>query len=371
MASIETRVNSRGIVTSHRVIWRDSGKRHAKSFKSQHAAEQWKAMLDIVDGDTRRASQAIIRARSKTPTFERAARAHIAQLVKIGPAQVKRYEAYLTNHTQMLNSMPIDQIERADMARWLRSRVEAGLSAKTIKNVHGFVSGVFSSAIIDHHIGRSPVDAKMLPESTATKDAATFLTMPEFNMLMRHVPEHYHLLFQFLISTGLRLSEAAALTPEDFLLDGTPPSVRVTKAWKDTRTDGWVIGQPKTKKARRTVALPPTLVEALRPHLRVVAPGALVFTMLRGGEVRSGRLYTRVWTKAVKAAQADGLTKTPRIHDLRHSHASLMIGAGMSIYELSYRLGHEATETTSGTYSHLVPDAHFRAVDYAERALTT
>lgn len=373
MASIETRTNKAGIPTSHRVIWRDHGKRKTKTFKSQHQAEQWKAMLDIVGGDTNKAAEAIIRARSKKPTFREAALAHISQLHKASESTRHRYRRYLDNHTGSLNPVPVDTISREDMRYWITGRMDAGLSAKTIKNVCGLIAAVMASQVEKGNVERSPVEWKMLPDAKDSKDHTTFLDVRELNMLLRHIPEHYHLLFRFLVATGLRLSEAAALTPEDFTLSAGTPVVRVSKAWKEVRGDNgttWEIGPPKTDMARRTVSIPPSVAVPLDAHLRTVKPGALVFTMIRGSEVRSGRLHYRVWQPAIRKAREDGFMKSPRIHDLRHSHASLMLANGMPLYELSVRLGHESTDTTTKTYSHLMPDAHFRGAEYAERALT-
>jgi integrase len=64
------------------------------------------------------------------------------------------------------------------------------------------------------------------------------------------------------------------------------------------------------------------------------------------------------------------MERRPRIHDIRHSHASMMIAGGMNLYELANRLGHESIITTTKTYGHLVPDAHFRAAAMVETALT-
>ncbi|MGO4589497.1 tyrosine-type recombinase/integrase [Paenarthrobacter sp. 2TAF44] len=64
------------------------------------------------------------------------------------------------------------------------------------------------------------------------------------------------------------------------------------------------------------------------------------------------------------------ISKRPRIHDSRHSHASMMIAGDMNLYELANRLGHESIITTTKTYGHLVPDAHFRAAAMVETALT-
>ena len=65
-----------------------------------------------------------------------------------------------------------------------------------------------------------------------------------------------------------------------------------------------------------------------------------------------------------------GLEKRPRIHDLRHTHASWMVQIGFNMFDLSYRLGHTSFSMTADKYSHLMPDAHFVAAAAVTKALS-
>ncbi len=80
----------------------------------------------------------------------------------------------------------------------------------------------------------------------------------------------------------------------------------------------------------------------------------LVFTTATGARIAQARFWDRVWHPAVVAAD---LRKTPRVHDLRHTHASMCIAAGTDLLQLQHRLGHESLKTTGDTYGHLMPDA--------------
>ena len=66
---------------------------------------------------------------------------------------------------------------------------------------------------------------------------------------------------------------------------------------------------------------------------------------------------------------AQRLTKRPRVHDLRHTHASWMIAAGTDLFVLQRRLGHESITTTTETYAHLLPDQQRAAADAAGRVM--
>ncbi|WP_162250318.1 site-specific integrase [Cellulomonas sp. Root485] len=155
----------------------------------------------------------------------------------------------------------------------------------------------------------------------------------------------------------------------------------MTKAWKRDAQGRWYVGPPKTRRTRRTVALPDDLVEVLGPLVASKAPGDLVFTNTVGSQLSSSRFWTQTWTPALDAATApvlaDGapdliaarLTKRPRVHDLRHTHASWMIAAGVDLFVLQRRLGHESITTTTETYSHLLPDQQAAAAAAARRTL--
>ena len=123
------------------------------------------------------------------------------------------------------------------------------------------------------------------------------------------------------------------------------------------------------------MALAPSTVEAIRDRVESAPRGRPVFTISPDTEVfPQHRQWLDAWYDATKAAEANEdnplkLERRPRIHDIRHSHASMMIAGGMNLYELANRLGHESIITTTKTYGHLVPDAHFRAAAMVETAL--
>jgi integrase len=195
-----------------------------------------------------------------------------------------------------------------------------------------------------------------------------FLTMEQVNAIIDHADEWHRPMWRLLIGSGLRLGEATALTRADFQLDAVTPSVRIMKAWQEMET-GWEVGPPKTKKARRTVALAPSTVEAIRARVEAAPRNQPVFTISPTTTVYpQHRQWLDVWYAAVKAADL-GLDGRPRIHDLRHSHASILIAGGMNLFELAARLGHASILTTTNTYGHLAPDVSFRASAAVETAL--
>lgn len=232
-------------------------------------------------------------------------------------------------------------------------------SPKTIRNAQALLSQVLAAAVEKGLVASNVARGVRLP-SDAERREMVFLTENEFVLLDAQIPEHYRPLVQTLYGTGLRWGEATALTPGSLDLDAPIPVLRVTRAWKKAATGSTgYLGSPKTKKARRTVALPAQLVPVLREVARGKRADALLFTTPSGTQVGQAHFHEQVWTPALaRAAKADPpLTKRPRIHDLRHSHASNLIARGMDMLTLADRLGHESVKTTGDTYGHLRPDA--------------
>lgn len=374
MATIEIRKNSAGKITSYRVEWYDKGVRNRETLATMEEAAKWKALLEAVKHDTQAATRAALRQSSQSPSFEAVALGHIERLINVREYTTKRYHGYIKNHLGELGHLPVDQVTEDDLIRWIKSMTQKGCSPKTVANVHGFIHAAMNSAVRRRLRPDNPCNGRLLPKDDGTEDKAMFLTMDQMNHIIAQADEWQRPMWLLLIGAGLRLGEATALTRSDFQLDAETPSVRITKAYQEMQ-DGWAVGAPKTKKARRTVALAPSTVEAIRARVESASPGRPIFTVSPDTLVYpQHRQWLDGWYDAVKAAESNEgnplkIHKRPRIHDIRHSHASMMIAGGMNLYELANRLGHESIITTTKTYGHLVPDAHFRAAAMVETAL--
>jgi integrase len=128
--------------------------------------------------------------------------------------------------------------------------------------------------------------------------------------------------------------------------------IRVEETLNDVR-GRIVVGPPKSKAARRTVTLPTFLAVVLEEHLDQYPPGTsgLVFTAPEGGPLRRNLFRRRAWLAAVQRSVGEPC----RFHDLRHSHAALLIDQGIHPKVIQGRLGHESIRTTLDTYGHRFP----------------
>lgn len=148
--------------------------------------------------------------------------------------------------------------------------------------------------------------------------------------------------FEVLYWTGIREGELLALSPEDFDLDKN--LLRITKSYQRLQGEE-VITTPKTPKSNRTIATPAFLGEEVAEHIELygVQPGERLFPVSKSylaNEMQRGSKLAGV--------------KRIRIHDLRHSHVSLLIELGFSALAIADRMGHEAVDITY-RYAHLFP----------------
>ena len=371
MASIRTRQRTNGS-EYHTLMWREDGKQRSISFDDIHEAERWKRLLDANGQSLTQAEAIYDDGRLAGPTLNELFAEHIEQLTGVGSYMIKRYKADVENHFVDLGARRVSGIKHEDVVRWIKDMQKKSwqgkpMSPKTIANKHGLLSAAFSTAVRIGYRPDNPCKGVKLPKNTATEDTIRFIEKGTWARIVGCMDPHFVPFFQLLVGTGLRFGEATALTAKDFDLDGPTPTVRVTKAWKSDDSGGYFVGPPKTRRSIRTVSLAPSTVAAIRVAIAAAGDG-YIFTLKRGGVMRSGSTYNRAWEPALKAA---GIPKEdrPRIHDCRHTHASWMVAAGMEIFALSRRLGHESVTTTMDRYSHLLPDAHFIGANIAQKAL--
>lgn len=221
---------------------------------------------------------------------------------------------------------------------------ERGLAGKTVANRHGFLSAALNVAVKERIIDFNPAASTRLPR-TERKDMV-FLDQDEYELLRSCFTEHWRPLFDFLVASGARFNEAAALKPSD--VNVKTGTVRIQRAWKRTyEGEGWEIGPTKTRMSDRTISVTPDLLKQL-DHAK-----EWLFTNTSGKPVRITSFRNNVWYPAVAKAQNKGMTKKPRIHDMRHTCASWMVQAGESLAVVQAHLGHESITTTISLYTHL------------------
>jgi integrase len=297
---------------------------------------------------------------------------HLDALSGVERKTLVEYRRYLTRDIEpTLGNVPLAALSRPDIGRWVNKLHTDGASGKTISNKLGFLSGCLNAAVRDGHIPANPAAGIRLPRTVRRE--MCFLTPTEFELLKTGFTERWHPLLDLLVTSGCRFSEATALTPAD--IDRANNTIRIHKAWKrvpDGDGDCYELGQPKTRRSVRSVSLPASVIDNLD------LDHEWVFTNSQGGPVRLYSWRSNVWMPSLAKVRAEDpddpgkviLAKRPRIHDLRHTAASWLLGAGVPLIVVSGHLGHEDTAVTARVYGHLDRTAGNAAADAMTKLIT-
>ena len=244
----------------------------------------------------------------------------------------------------------IAEIEAKDIIAWqnelMAYRDEKGkpYSADYLKTLHAQLTAIFNHAVNFYNLPYNPARRAGTMGNEVPKEM-DFWTKEEYLKFIEAVkdkPYSYHA-FQILYWCGLRVGELLALTSQDIDFDNKV--IRITKSYQ--RLEGKdVITDPKTPKSKRNVSMPDFLCEELKDYigrLYGILPTDRIFHLTKSF------LHHEMTRGAKKAG-----VKRIRIHDLRHSHVSLLISMGFSAVSIGNRVGHESVDITY-RYAHMFP----------------
>jgi integrase len=317
----------------------------------------------------------------------------LAGLARPNPRTRDDYRKILERHVlPTLGDLDIATLSREQIALWLRAQEvsttgrclggrEKPPSPKSLANRHGVLSAMLEDAAADGIRTGNP--AKGLgPAPRSTHREMNFLTHQEWATLHRCLerpssvgarkpsdPTFGQDLGTLLVGSGLRWSEATALSVEQCDLFAPNAVVRVDRAWKRNPDGSYVVGEPKSRRAVRSVDVPEQVRDVLIVRTAGKRLDELVFAAPQGGQFLSSWFYDRYWQCALTRAAEGGLSKRLRVHDLRHTHASWLIADGRSLASIQRRLGHESITTTIDRYGHLLPELEAGNADAIARAL--
>lgn len=217
-------------------------------------------------------------------------------------------------------------------------------STTYLKTVHNQLSAMLNHAVRYYGLKTNPAAIAGNMGSEERKEML-FWTLEEykkFSEVVMDKPISYYA-FQMLYWCGIREGELLALTPGDF--DFKAGTVRIDKSYQHLQGRD-VITTPKTKKSNRKIKMPQFLCEEMKDYLGMFY-----------GAGENDRIFpiskSYLGNEMTRGAKVAGV-KRIRIHDLRHSHVSLLIDSGFTALAIAERLGHESIEVTY-RYAHLFP----------------
>jgi integrase len=280
----------------------------------------------------------------------------------IGYETAWRLHAELVIGNRLLEKFDVPDVEQ------LRSALEKkGASPSVINRVEAIMKRAFNAAIRARRYNRPNPFAFRKPLRVEHSEMRVLERAEVLAFLKAAKGDRYEALWTLLLTTGLRLGEALALRWSDVDLAGR--TISVSRSLLEVH--GHVeIGTTKTRSSRRLVTIGDLTVRALKVRSKVAEredhESELVFPTAKGTEMRRGNLRRSHFVPILKAAGLTGL----RIHDLRHSMASLALQEGVAAKVVAERLGHSTTRLTLDRYSHLLGDLQANAADAIEGAFS-
>ncbi|PWI16076.1 site-specific integrase [Streptomyces sp. Act143] len=416
MAYVKAMENKDGVVTSHRVKWRLGGARNgmwqSELFDGDEAgAEAARVFCQAVNDNGQQwplgwvKGKGYIDPEAEVPAEDRYRFRTFALAMfetKTGIQEqyrkdcVRDLERWVFPTFANCDVRSVEHFNHDTVQAWVRSlektRVHKGrapkngaaklhpMSPKTIRNLHGLLSAVLQKAVQAEPPlrDRNPCDLTSLPRTDddgAEGEDIEFLTPDEVDGVIQCMERRSDQLLALVkYGTGMRWGEVSALAPE-CLVDWrtAKPIIRVKRAWKKDGNGGYYIGVPKSKRGRRSLRVSSAVVDAVEElgGYDHADPSRLYFTGDHGARLHYSTFYDR-WQRAVQRAKEAGLLpshKNPTPHDLRHSHAAVLLSEGRGLTYVQRRLGHESIKTTSDTYGHLLPEADDDAMEAIDRSL--
>lgn len=257
-------------------------------------------------------------------------------------------KAVLQTHIlPFFGSKPINEIKASDVRRWQAKLMSSpnNYSQTYLKKINTELNSIINYAKRFYDLNTNPC-GKAGTIGKAKAEEMDYWTYDEYIAFREGVKDKplSYICIEVLYWTGMREGELLALSPADIDLDNKTISINRTYQ----RIEGKdVFTSPKTRKSKRKIPIPDFLCQELSDYIQSRY-------MLDADERLFPVTKSYLSHEMIRGCKNTGVKKI-RIHDIRHSHASLLINQGCDALMLADRLGHEKVSTTLNTYSHLFP----------------
>lgn len=266
------------------------------------------------------------------------------------------YSTLVRNHIKPgLGSLPLDKLAPLHIQKFMSQMTGKDLSASTVNYALFVLKTALSWAVDMELIPKNPAQ-KITPKSK-TKARMNVWTPEEVARFLRTAKDNrYFTAFHLALSTGMRIGEILGLHWEDVDLDDG--MIRVRRMLEESSEGSRIVERTKSDAGRRSIALTDESVEVLKRHranqkqemLILGYRSDLVFMNMKGKPISSRGLRYH-FDGCIKLAEVPKI----RFHDLRHTHATLLLQQGVHPKVVQERLGHSSITMTLDRYSHVIP----------------
>ena len=279
------------------------------------------------------------------------------------PRTAEGYGTIIRKHVlPSLGHIRLEDLSPRDVQSYYTALLDR-LSAQTIKHHHTLLHRAFEIAITWQLLDRNPTQRVRTPKPSPSP--ARTLSTDEVRRLLagaRQTP--YHVPIHLALYAGLRRGEILGLRWQDVDMDANTLSIHQTLM--HVRGQGYVWGEPKSEGSRRTIAVSPATILLLRSHRERMkaehAARGITAVLEQVCALPDGRLMKPdALSRACRRIACQCDIQGMRLHDLRHTHASLLLSEGTPIHIVQARLGHQSITTTVDIYGHVPQDADIAA----------
>lgn len=285
------------------------------------------------------------------------------------------YESAIKRHlVPELGGFELAKLQPMHLQRFYSRKLAEGLAPRTVRYLHVIIHEALKYAVKWGLVGRNVADA-VEPPKVRRKEMRALTPAEAARLLAVAKDDRLYALYLLAVTTGMRQGELLGLRWQDLDLERATLSVRQALH----RVSGKPVFEgPKTERSRRSIALPASVVAALRRHRTQQAreklmlgqdydDHGLVFCQPNGRPFDAKNLVQWRFKPLLRKA---GLPDT-RFHDLRHTCATLMLAEGVHPKIVSERLGHSTVTLTLDTYSHVLPDMQREAAEKLDALLSS
>ena len=284
----------------------------------------------------------------------------------VSPRTFERYEQVVRLHIgPALGRIKLVDLSPLQVQELYRAKLEGGLSPRSVHYVHVTLHKALDQAVSWGFVSRNVTELVKAPR--LKKGEVQPLCVEQVQKLLGSLAtDRDRALFTLAVTTGLRRGEMLALRWEDVDLEAQV--LRIKRSLSETRAGtserGLSFESPKTNKGKRSVALTPYAVSLVAKYRKSrdsgerAKPGDLIFPNPQGAPIRP-RSLTQHFKRISKRA---GLPASTRLHDLRHTAATLLLSKSIHPKIVQEVLGHSTISITLDTYSHVLPNMQKGAV---------
>lgn len=331
----------------YQIIWRHRGRQHKETCRTFNEAREKKALRDSVDSKPVERTSFGDYFASWIETYAGRTQRSFSETTR--PEYRRTIENFAIPRWKTLK---LSTIEPRDVRELLMAMRNEGKSTSMIRKTRASLSTLFATALEDGLISSNPIRGVRIPaplvEETPTEERAKALTRTELATLLSAIPEDWHLFFEFMVHTGMRISEVIGLTWEHLEFEDNPRVKVREQVYRGERK------KLKSGAGRRDIPLAPGMTARLAVYREATYAGPTepVFSSKVGTELIRGKVAENVLNPARDLVQMPWVS----FHAFRHTCASLLFANGKNIKQIQTWLGHADPAFTLRTYIHLLED---------------